>query len=147
MLKQLFSRTTPASWAPFFLRIPLGLIFIGHGAQKVLGMWGGPGFSKFISFSTPFSFMRPTAFWMGGAAIFELLGGTLVLLGFFTRFGALLILAVMLTAIIGVHWGAGVLPNFFSSNRGIEFPFALLGMTLALIKIGGGSASIDRALK
>ncbi|MGH9897275.1 MAG: DoxX family protein [Pyrinomonadaceae bacterium] len=147
MLRRLLGRTTSASWVPFFLRIPLGSIFIGHGAQKVFGLWGGSGFVKFISFPAPFPFMKPTALWMGAAAVFELLGGILILSGLFTRVGALLILLVMLTAIIGVHWGEGILPNFFMSQKGIEYPLALLGMTLALLKTGGGYASIDKVQK
>ena len=100
MLRRLTS--TSASWAPFPLRLALGVAFIGHGAQKVFGSFGGPGFAKFTSFPAPFSFMRPSAAWMGVAAFAELIGGALVLLGLFTRVGAFLITCVMLTAIFGV---------------------------------------------
>src|SRR5947207_1099621 len=102
MLRRLTA--TSASWAPLPLRLALGAAFIGHGAQKVFGSFGGPGFSKFISFPAPFSFMRPSAAWMGAAAFAELVGGALVLLGLFTRLGAFLITCVMLTAIFGVLW-------------------------------------------
>jgi len=87
---------------------------IGHGAQKVLGSFSGPGFNTFISGTTPFSFMRPTWFWLGAAAVSELVGGILVALGFLTRIGAFFIACTMLTAIIGVHWRGG----FFAANRG-----------------------------
>jgi putative oxidoreductase len=88
----------------------------------------------------PFPFMRPAGLWLGAAAISELLGGILVLLGLFTRVGAFLIMCVLLTAIIGVHW-----PAFFGPN-GMEFPLACLSGALALLIAGGGQASADRII-
>jgi len=86
--------------------------------------------------------LRPAWLWLGAAAISELLGGALILLGLVTRVGALMIAAVMLVAMFGVHWSGG----FFLQNRGIEFTVALLGMALALLISGGGRASFDEAL-
>jgi len=118
----------------------MGAAFIGHGAQKVLGSFGGPGFAKFTSFPAPFSFMRPAAVWMGAAAFAELIGGGLILLGLFTRIGAFLIVCVMLTAIVGVLW-----PKFFAPE-GMELALAFLGMALALLIMGGGQLSVDRMI-
>jgi putative oxidoreductase len=132
--------STSASWEPLVLRLALAVIFIGHGAQKVLGSFGGPGLAKFTSFAAPFPFMRPGWLWMGIAAFAELIGGALLLLGFLTRLGAFLIACTMLAAIIGVHW-----PAFFGES-GIEYPLALLAMCLALLISGGGMASVDRSL-
>jgi putative oxidoreductase len=115
---------------------------VGHGAQKVLGSFAGPGFNAFIAKNTPFGFMKPAWAWMAAAALSELVGGILIVLGFLTRVGAFLIACVMVTAIIGVHWPAG----FFASNRGYEFPLSLLAMAVALLIAGGGQASIDKAL-
>ena len=122
------------------LRLALGAAFIGHGAQKVLGSFGGPGFAKFTSFPTPFPFMKPAWMWMGAAALSELVGGILVLLGLFTRVGAFLIVCVMLTVIFGFQW-----PKFFAPE-GMELALAFLGMALALLIGGGGQASIDRMI-
>jgi putative oxidoreductase len=115
---------------------------IAHGAQKVLGSFGGPGFNAFIANNTPFGFMRPAWVWMAAAALSELVGGILIALGFLTRVGAFLIACVMVTAIAGVHWPGG----FFAANRGYEYPLSLLAMSLALLIAGGGQASVDRAL-
>jgi len=119
----------------------MAAVFIGHGAQKVLGSWEGPGFSKFISAQAPYAFMKPAWLWMGAAALAELIGGVLLLFGFLTRVGAFLLACVMLVAVVGVHW-----PAFFSSNRGIEYPLSLLAISFALLISGGGIASIDLAL-
>jgi putative oxidoreductase len=139
MLRKLI-KTWPV-WMPLPIRLALGVIFIAHGAQKVLGSFNGPGLKAFTAFPAPFPFMRPAWLWMGAAAISELVGGTLVLLGLLTRFGAFLIFVVMLTAIIGVHW-----PIFFADKNGFEYPLALLAMSVALLISGGGYASIDKAL-
>ena len=120
------------------LRLALGAIFIAHGSQKVFGLFNGPGWAKWTSLAqaVPFPFMRPTWLWLGFAAIGELVGGALVLLGLFTRVGAFLIVCTMLTA-IRVHW-----PAFFGP-AGMEFALACLGGALALLIGGGGQASVD----
>lgn len=133
--------TTSSNWAVLPLRLAMAAVFIGHGAQKVLGTFDGPGFKTFTSINTPFSFMRPTWLWLGAAALSELIGGVLIGLGFLTRIGAFFIACTMLTAVIGVHW-----PNFFSQNKGYEYPMTLLAISLSLLISGGGIASVDRAL-
>jgi putative oxidoreductase len=132
--------TSPV-WVTVPLRLGLGVIFAAHGAQKVLGSFNGPGLAKFTSFPAPFPFMKPAWLWMGAAAFAELIGGLLVILGLLTRVGAFLLFCTMLTAIVGVHWKAGLfLPE------GFEYAMALLAMSLALLISGGGIASIDLAL-
>jgi len=138
MLRRLTS--TSATWAALPLRLAMGAAFVGHGAQKVLGSFGGPGFKQFTSFPAPFPFMRPAAAWMGAAALAELIGGVSILLGLFTRLGAFLIVCVMMTAIFGVLW-----PKFFAPE-GMELAVAFLGMALALLILGGGQASVDRLI-
>lgn len=137
-------RTSPV-WFTLPLRLALGLVFVAHGAQKVFGVWGGPGLSGFTAMPAPFG-LRPAWLWMGAAAFAELLGGALVLLGLLTRVGALLIAVVMLVGMFGVHWGNG----FFLSNEpgadGIEYALALAGAALALLISGGGRLSLDEAL-
>ena len=132
---------TSPTWIPIPLRLTMAAVFVGHGAQKVLGSWQGPGFSKFISFPAPYAFMKPAWLWMGAAALSELVGGVLLLFGFLTRIGAFFLACTMLVAVLGVHW-----PWFFASNKGFEYPLSLLAMSLALLISGGGIASIDLAL-
>jgi putative oxidoreductase len=131
---------TRPTWATLPVRLALGAVFVAHGAQKVFGVWGGPGWAKFTGFPAPFGFMRPAWLWMGAAAVSELVGGALVLLGLFTRLGAFALACTMLTAIVGVHWGAFFMP------AGFEYALALLGMSIALLIEGGGRASLDERL-
>ena len=133
---------TSPTWFTVPIRLGLAAVMIGHGAQKVLGTFNGPGFKTYIAGTTPFSFMRPAWLWLAAAALSELVGGILVGLGLLTRVGAFFIACVMLTAIVGVHWPGG----FFAANRGYEYPLALLAMAIGLLISGGGQASVDRAL-
>jgi putative oxidoreductase len=128
-------------WFTLPIRLALGGIMFAHGAQKVLGSFGGPGFNAFINNpQAPFSFMRPAWLWWGLAAFSEFLGGIMIVLGLFTRVGAFFVLCTMITAVFGVHW-----PGFFAP-RGIEYPLALGAMSIALLISGGGMASVDMAL-
>jgi putative oxidoreductase len=121
------------------IRLALGTIMFAHGAQKVFGVWGGPGLNRWVNQAAPFTDMRPSWLWLGAAAFSEFVGGALVMIGLYTRIGAFFIACVMLVAIFGVHWRYG----FFINENGFEFPLALLGMAMALLIYGGGSASID----
>ena len=133
---------TSATWITVPIRLALGAVMFAHGAQKVLGSFGGPGFNAYISGNTPFGFMRPTWLWLTAAAFAEFAGGLLVIFGFLTRFAAFFIACTMLTAVVGVHWSGG----FFAANRGYEYPLSLLAMAVALLIAGGGQASVDKAL-
>ena len=140
MLQNLIATT--ATWVTVPLRLALALIFIGHGAQKVFGAWGGPGWTKFTTgMEAPFTFMRPSWLWLAMAAIAELVGGVLILLGLLTRVGAFFLAVTMTVAMFGVHWGSFFMP------RGIEYTVALLGMSLALLIAGGGRFSVDERLQ
>lgn len=133
---------TSSTWFTVPIRLALGAVMIAHGAQKVLGSFNGPGFNTFISGNTPFGFMRPAWLWLAAAALSELAGGILLVIGFLTRVGAFFIACTMLTAIVGVHWSSGL----FASNRGYEYPLSLFAMAIALLIAGGGQASVDKGL-
>lgn len=127
-------------WFTLPIRLALGGIMFAHGAQKVLGSFGGPGFKAVINIpEAPFSFMRPAWLWWGAAALSEFIGGILIVLGFLTRVGAFFVACTMITAVFGAHW-----PLFFAP-RGIEYPLALTAMSIALLISGGGMASVDLA--
>jgi putative oxidoreductase len=140
MLRRIIA--TSPTWFTLPVRLALAAVMIGHGSQKVLGSFNGPGFKAYIGGNTPFGFMRPAWLWLAAAAFSEFVGGIFVGLGLLTRVGAFFIGCVMLTAIAGVHWPGG----FFAANRGYEYPLSLLAIAVALLIAGGGQASVDRAL-
>jgi putative oxidoreductase len=134
---------TSQNWAILPIRLALGAVMFAHGAQKVFGVWGGPGFNRWISQAAPFPEMRPAWAWLAASALSEFIGGALVMIGLYTRVGAFFIACVMIVAIFGVHWRYG----FFIEVGGFEFPVALLGMAIALMIHGGGAASIDAQMQ
>ena len=123
------------------LRIPTGVIFVAHGAQKLFGSFGGYGLEGTGQWMASIG-LEP-GYWMALAAgSAELFGGIALLLGLLTRPAALMLAITMLVAIITVH-----LPNgLFMSNNGYEFGLALLTIVAALALNGGGKLSLDRTL-
>ncbi|HEV2751599.1 MAG TPA: DoxX family protein [Gemmatimonadales bacterium] len=123
------------------LRITVGLVFLGHGAQKSFGAFGGPGFAGATGFIGSLGF-RPARLWAGLAVGGELLAGALYLLGLFTPVAGLLVLATMGVAIAKVHGPKG----FFVQNGGYEYNLVLIITALALALVGPGTYSLDHLL-
>jgi len=123
------------------LRLVLGLVFLGHGAQKAFGAFGGPGLAGASGFMASLG-LQPARFWAAVAAFGELLAGALVLVGLFMPVGAALIVATMAVAIAKVHGPKG----FFSQNGGYEYNLVLLVAALALAATGPGAYSLDHLL-
>src|SRR2546425_1081002 len=98
------------------LRLTLGLVFLGHGAQKAFGSFGGPGFAGATGFIGSLG-LRPAPFWTALAVGGELLAGLLFLLGLLTPVAGLLVLATMAVAIAKVHGPKGV----FVQNGGHQY--------------------------
>jgi putative oxidoreductase len=120
------------------LRIVLGLTFVGHGGQKLFGWFGGPGIQAWLGIMQK-SRVRPPWFWGWIAALSEFVGGILVTLGFLSPLGSLAIIAVMLVAIVQVHWPKG----FWNTKGGYEFDLANIAAALALALAGPGAFSLD----
>jgi len=135
--------TSENGWGSLILRLFLGAVFFPHGAQKVLGWFGGEGLNATItSFTT--NHMPLVLAWLVIAA--EFLGSLGLIFGFLTRFSAFGIGCVMTGAILLVHQKNGFFMNWSGKQAGEGFEFHLLaiGMCLALIIMGGGKWSIDR---
>ena len=127
-------------WMTLPLRLSLGLVFMAHGGQKLFGWLGGKGLLGTAAYFAKIG-LSPGLLWAALAGGGEFFGGLLVLLGLFTRLGALLIMAVMLVAMAKVHWGAFFLP------AGIEYTLTLLCSAVALLIAGGGKFSLDARLE
>jgi putative oxidoreductase len=123
------------------LRLGLGVIFIGHGAQKLFGSFGGPRISGFTKMLEQLS-VKPAKPMAILAGLAEFVGGILVILGFLTPLAALILIGVMIVAVLTVHLKNG----FFNTNGGYEFNLALAGMALTLLIVGAGAYSLDSVL-
>jgi putative oxidoreductase len=127
------------------MRLTLGVVFFPHGAQKVLGWWGGPGASATIQGLAKMGLPPVVTVLL---MIAELGGSLLLILGFLTRLAALGIACVMTAAIFMVHSKMGFFMNWAGTQKGEGFEYHLLalGLAIALLIKGGGAFSVDRAL-
>lgn len=126
------------------LRIPLGIIFIAHGSQKLFGLFGGPGLTGTIS---SFQQMGIPPVLTILAIIAEFGGGIGLLLGFLTRLSAAAIAIVMIVAAYEVHLANGFFLNSSCTpgqGHGFEYNLALFAMALFLALRGGGPFGLDR---
>lgn len=130
---------------PLMLRLPLGIIFLAHGSQKLLGLFGGSGLTGTFRIFEEKLGIPPILTLL--AILAEFGGGLGVLSGFLTRLSAAGIAGTMIMAMYKVHWANGFFLNLTCApgrGHGIEYNIALLGMALSLVFSGGGRWAIDR---
>lgn len=120
------------------LRLVVGLTLAAHGAQKLFGWFGGPGFTKMEQGLKTQGF-KPPLLWTCLVILGELGGGLSLAFGFLTPLGAAGGFAAMFMAIFKTHWKNG----FWNSKRGLEFPLALLAMSVTIGIIGPGGYALD----
>ena len=136
------STTTTTDWGIALVRLAVGVVMVVHGVGKLFGV--GPsatGLDQFAGFVGGLGVPLPTLAALG-VALVETVGGLFVLVGLLTRYAAALFAADMLVATLLVH-----LPNGFSvSDGGYEFTLTLFLAALALVLLGSGSLSVDRAV-
>ncbi|HZR46124.1 MAG TPA: DoxX family protein [Candidatus Manganitrophaceae bacterium] len=144
-MKKLFE--TNDALSTFILRVMLGLVIFPHGAQKLLGWFGGFGFSGTMGFFTgKMGLPAAVAFLI---IIGESLGSVALIAGFLTRFTAASLAVIMIGAIALVHWPYGFFANWFGNQAGEGFEYHLLviAISIALVVAGGGKWSADRAIE
>ena len=124
-------------WAVDFsllvMRVIVGAIFFAHGAQKLFGMFGGPGLEAIVEMMGPVGYL---------VSIGECLGGLGIIVGFLARFSAAANIVIMIGAIAMVHGEKG----FFQSAGGYEYNLALIGLLLPILLCGPGRYSLGRFL-
>jgi len=132
--------------ATTILRLVLGVIFFAHGAQKMLGWFGGYGFSGTMGFFT--SVMHIPALLASLAIAAEFFGGLGLIFGLLTRIAAFGIFSNMVVAIAMVHGQFGLFMNWTGQQKGegYEYHLLVLAITAFLIIRGAGAASVDRLL-
>lgn len=130
-----------AGWGPIALRIPVGIIFIAHGAQKLFGWFGGYGLEGTGQWMASIG-LEPGYLMALLAASAEFFGGLALIVGLLVRPAAAVLAFTMVVAIFAAHAGNGL----FLSNNGYEFGLALLAASVSLAISGAGRASLDRLL-
>lgn len=142
MKNKLFNTTD--SWAIIVLRVVLGLVVFPHGAQKLLGWFGGYGFAGSMNYFTGTVGLP----WIVGfiVILLEFFGAIALIIGFATRIIAVLYIAVAIGIIFTASIQYGFFMNWFGNQGGEGYEFFLLwiGMAAALVINGGGKYSVDR---
>jgi putative oxidoreductase len=140
-----FLLRTDSGTVGLILRITLSVVMFPHGAQKVLGWFGGHGFKASMKSFTNAEIPALLALLAIAAEFFGPLG---LAFGFLTRIAAFGIACVMLVAIVAVHWSHGFFMNWYGNQKaeGFEYHLLVFGIAIALIIVGAGDWSLDSAL-
>ena len=107
---------TDESWSPLVLRVMLAAVMFPHGAQKLLGWFGGHGFEGTMGFFT----QQMGLPWLVALLVIigESLGSLALAAGLLTRFTSASFIVIMLGAIAMVHWPQGFFMNWFGQQQG-----------------------------
>lgn len=137
---------TDESWSGLILRLTLGLVMFPHGAQKLLGWYGGFGFSGTMGFFTDVMHLP----WIIAFLVIvgEFFGSLGLLAGFLTRFSAASLAVIMVGAIVTTHIPHGFFMNWFGKQQGegYEYHLLVIGLAAALLLTGAGKWSVDRLI-
>lgn len=140
-MRKLFE--TDQAWSGFILRVTLGLVMFPHGAQKMLGWYGGFGFAGTLGFFTEQMHLPWVIAFL--VIIGEFFGSLGLLAGFLTRFTAASMALIMMGAIALVHRQHGFFMNWLQTQKGegYEYHLLVLGICASLILTGAGRWSVD----
>ena len=138
--------TNPGNTTALVARLALGIAIFPHGAQKLLGWFGGYGFNGTMAFLT------------GGAGLpwiiallvilIEFFGALLLIFGFATRLAAFGVIVNFLGVVITSHLHNGFFMNWYkqpNQGEGLEYFILLFGLAIISLIAGGGRASVDAA--
>lgn len=139
--------TNPNSTAAFIARLFPAIVVFPHGAQKLLGWFGGNGFSASMNGLTGHADLP----WIIAllVVIIEFFGPLFLALGFLTRVAAFAIGAEFIGIVIKAHIHNGFFMNWgqeLNKGEGLEFFILLFGLVIIALILGGGRASVDAAL-
>lgn len=137
---------TENRWSPVLLRVMLAVVIFPHGAQKLLGWYGGHGFEGTMGFFT----QQMGLPWAIAFLVImgESIGALALAAGFMTRFTAASVGVIMLGAIAMVHWPHGFFMNWFGqqTGEGFEYHLLVIGISLSLMATGAGKWSVDQRI-
>ncbi|SRR5712692_6395632 len=145
MLRKLLG-TDPNNHAALLVRLALGIVMFPHGAGKMLGWYGGPGFSGTMAMFT--EQLHIPAIFAFLAIMAEFLGSLGLITGLLTRVAAFGIACNMVVAMLMVHLPNGIFMNWFGNQKGegYEYHILAIAMAVALMMRGGGAFSVDAIL-
>ena len=123
------------------IRLVIGVLFIGHGAQKLFGWFGGYGLKGTGGWFESIG-MKPGVTVALMAGLTELVGGVLFALGLVTPLGGIMIAATMVIAIAKVHGANGL----WSTSNEYEYNLVLLAVTIGIALVGPGQYALDAFL-
>ena len=137
---------TDDTWTGLILRLTLGLVMFPHGAQKLLGWYGGFGFSGTMGFFTETMHLP----WIIALLVIvgEFFGSLGLIVGLLTRFTAASFIVIMLGAIITAHLQNGFFMNWLGKQQGegYEYHLLVIGIGLTLLVTGAGKWSVDKVI-
>jgi putative oxidoreductase len=145
MIRKLFATNNEPT--ALILRIVLGLVMFPHGAQKLLGIFGGYGFKGTMGYFTNVVHLPAVLAFL--VILVEFFCPLLLIVGYATRIAAALLIVLMLGIFItGPHLQNGFFMNWTGQQPGEGYEYHLLvtGMSLALLFSGGGRFSADRSI-
>lgn len=123
------------------IRLVIGVLFIGHGAQKLFGWFGGYGLKGTGGWFESIG-IKPGVTMALFAGLAELLGGILFALGLLTPLAGIMIAGTMVMAIVKVHAPNGI----WSTSNGYEYNLTLLAVAIGVALIGPGQFALDAFL-
>jgi putative oxidoreductase len=128
-----------------FSRLVLGLVIAPHGAQKLLGWFGGHGFSASHAYLNQHYHVPSLLALL--VILAESFGALALMAGLFSRFSAFGITAVM-TGALFTHLEQGFFMNWFGNQpgEGFEYHLLALGLAIPLVLRGGGAFALDNLL-
>jgi putative oxidoreductase len=137
---------TENGWAPLLMRVLLSIVLWAHGAQKLLGWFGGYGFENSMKFFTGTVGIPSVLGFL--VIVLEFFGSLFVLAGLLTRVWASLMTLLFIAIPISSHLANGFFMNWFGNQPGEGYEFFLLaiGLSAGLVIEGGGRYSVDRQL-
>jgi putative oxidoreductase len=144
-MKRLFSTQNDGGLA--LIRLALGLVMFPHGAQKLLGWFGGYGWTGTMGYFT--GMMHVPALFAALAIFAEFFGSLGLITGLFGRVAAFGILSNMVVAVLLVHAKVGFFMNWGltpGQGEGFEYHILVIAMALLIIWKGSGAFSIDKAI-
>ncbi|MEP7317373.1 MAG: DoxX family protein [Panacibacter sp.] len=143
-MKRLFQTTD--DYTGLFLRLTIALVLFPHGAQKLLGWFGGYGFTGTMQFFTDTKGLP----WIVGFLVImiEFFGSLLLLLGVGSRILAAAVAVLSIGIIFTSHLQNGFFMNWFGNQKGEGYEYFLLmiGLSIALLVNGGGKLFVDKLM-